>query len=353
MIKSPCAKCIFIYPLLIFLVGISICYSDNGFWRLDLPIQLRNRQHFKRIELGNSEVFLLGTSHVSTDSCDDVRALMHYLKPDVLFVELCPQRIPILFQDEEEASKSEESAQQPSTAEVENAGFFQTMKTLQENGMSRTGALSTILLTKVQGDYAGKLGVRVGQEFKEAYECALMLNMLNQKETNSNKNNGVCCRVVLGDRPVRLTLVRAWESLKVFGKMKLVLYLLWSSLKQPSEEELRKWMEDIMKDGDLLTASIKELSETFPSIGKVIIKERDAYMFAKLKQTASLGPRRILAVVGAGHCEGIYRLAKDDNINETSAQKVLKEIIETKHWKIEDNEEMRALTTDVIELQVT
>lgn len=114
-------------------------------------------------------------------------------------------------------------------------------------------------------------------------------------------------------------------------------------------------MEDIMKDGDLLTASIKELSEAFPSIGRVIINERDAYMFAKLKQTASLGSRRILAVVGAGHCEGICRLVSDENLSahQVNTQTLLQTVIETKEWKIDNNEEMRALTTDVIELQVS
>lgn len=165
------------------------------------------------------------------------------------------------------------------------------------------------------------------------------------------------CRVVLGDRPVRLTLVRAWESLRYLGKMKLVLYLIWSSFKQPSQEELQKWMDDIMKDGDLLTASIKELSEAFPSIGNVIINERDIFMFAKLRQAASLGSRTIVAVVGAGHCNGICRLAEDlykpqTDTSSLSTPEIIQRVVETKHFKVEGNDEMKALTTDVLELQV-
>ena len=320
---------------------------DNGFWRLNLPTTIRDRQHFKRLVIDDTEVYILGTSHVSADSCDDVRILMNHLKPDVLFIELCPQRIPILFQENDDLKIDEGKLD-------ENAGFFETMKNLQSNGMSRAGALSTILLTKVQGDYADKLGVKVGQEFKEAYECAVSQNQQAPAVPHTGVS-GAGCRVVLGDRPVRLTLVRAWESLSVFGKIKLVLYLIWSSLKQPSEEELKKWMEDIMKDGDLLTASIKELSEAFPSIGRVIINERDAYMFAKLKQTASLGSRRILAVVGAGHCEGICRLVTNEKLGNqpVDTQNLLQSIIETKEWKVSNSEEMKALTTDVIELQAS
>ena len=151
--------CALLFPFLVLVSG----SLDNGFWRLNLPPSIRDRQHFKRLVIDDTEVYLLGTSHVSTDSCDDLKILMNHLKPDVLFVELCPQRIPILFQEDQDPQIEEEKKAE------EDAGFFQTMKTLQANGMSRAGALSTILLTKVQGDYADTLGVKVGQEFKEAY----------------------------------------------------------------------------------------------------------------------------------------------------------------------------------------
>ena len=293
--------------------------------------------HFYRLDLG--------TSHVSTESCDDVRELMQYLKPDVLFVELCPQRIPILMPSDNEEEKT------GGDSSNDDIGFFESMKNLQENGMSRVGALSTILLTKVQGDYASTLGVNVGQEFKEAYECALSLNSESFSSNVGDSLSRARCRVVLGDRPVRLTLVRAWESLSIFGKIKLVIYLLWSSIKQPSAEELKKWMDEIMRNGDLLTASIKELSKAFPSIGRVIIDERDAYMYNKLCQTANLGSRRIVAVVGAGHCNGICSLAR--NLNQENTEDALRKLVETKQWKVDEDQEIKSLTRDVIELQVT
>ncbi len=42
------------------------------------------------------EVYLLGTAHVSKDSCEDVKLLMDHVQPDVLFVELCNNRLAVL-----------------------------------------------------------------------------------------------------------------------------------------------------------------------------------------------------------------------------------------------------------------
>ena len=94
---------------------------------------------------------------------------MNHLRPDCLFVELCPQRIPILYSDEDlgaEITPDNNDAGVVDNTNEEPISFKESMKNLQESGMSRAGALSTVLLTKVQGDYADKLGVKVGQEFK-------------------------------------------------------------------------------------------------------------------------------------------------------------------------------------------
>ena len=71
-------------------------------WRLSLPSELRNNKGapLHRIEMGGGVVlYLLGSSHISRTSCDDVRLLMQYARPGeyvVLFVymrTLCMHRI--------------------------------------------------------------------------------------------------------------------------------------------------------------------------------------------------------------------------------------------------------------------
>ena len=134
--------------------------------------------------------------------------------------------------------------------------------------------------------------------------------------------------MILGDRPVFLTLTRAWESLRIWGKAKLLVGLLISTLQKPSPEELKEWMEKILGDdsGDLLTESIAELAKHFPTLEKVIISERDAYMSCKLYQTCrellvsdpGTHRYRMVAIVGAGHVEGMCNWLTTPNGPSTS-----------------------------------
>ena len=57
--------------------------EEDG-WRRNLPPGLRNNKGapLHRIEIGGGVVlYLLGSSHVSNTSCDDVRLLMQHVRP--------------------------------------------------------------------------------------------------------------------------------------------------------------------------------------------------------------------------------------------------------------------------------
>ncbi|KAH0458679.1 hypothetical protein IEQ34_011493 [Dendrobium chrysotoxum] len=47
-------------------------------------------------EGGRCDVYLVGTAHVSQESCAEVQAVIRHLKPEVVFLELCSSRIAIL-----------------------------------------------------------------------------------------------------------------------------------------------------------------------------------------------------------------------------------------------------------------
>jgi len=58
--------------------------TSNDEWRSSLPHELRNNKGapLHRIEMGGGVVlYLLGSSHISRTSCDDVRLLMEYARP--------------------------------------------------------------------------------------------------------------------------------------------------------------------------------------------------------------------------------------------------------------------------------
>lgn len=234
-------------------------------------------------------------------------------------------------------------------------------KSLQERGNN--------MYAKIQADYAKKLNVTIGGEFREAFQAALsqqcqfwdsrqahpsgmhtsqfaryIARHRYRYPTAPHPRGNRPCTIILGDRPVRITLQRAWESLRLFGKLKLILALAWSSIRQPSEKELKEFIESILNDrsgkNDLITKAMEDLEKSFPTLKRTIIEERDEYMAVKLMQTADMlhyGPNKddkkvIVAVVGAGHCAGMLGALK--KLTQTEAQEIpiqeVLDLIETK-----------------------
>ena len=298
-------------------------------WKQRLPPPLNSRKTLHRILIPLSAstqatVFLLGTSHVSNDSSADVRLLLQDASPDVVFLELCDQRTPML--------------QRTPTLPSTNITFWQKVQQLQTTaGMSKGSAIGTVLLTQVQDDYANSLGVELGGEFKAAWEYCVTTKPI----------------VILGDRPLQITLVRAWESLDWIGKIKVLVGLVWSSMQKPNPEELRAWMQKILQDGetDVLTESMAELRKTFPSLERVILNERDAYLACKLYQTCRYLDRSrdqiIVAIVGAGHTAGMCEWLT--NGNGQSPEEILRERVQTKKWSGDD---LEPLVREVTQLPV-
>jgi len=55
---------------------------------------------------------------------------------------------------------------------------------------------------------------------------------------------------------------------------------------------------------------MSELGEAMPELKKVLIDERDIYLAEKIKMSAG---KKLVAVVGAGHVEGIKKRIREDN----------------------------------------
>ena len=144
---------------------------------------------------------------------------------------------------------------------------------------------------------AKELGVPPGAEFAAAAAAA-------------SEVGG--CEVVLGDRDVGTTLRRTWHALSAWERVRFVWAMIAGGFNVPNGDELRRMIEEL-KDADALTEAFKQLGEDFPSLLAPLIHERDAYMVAGLRQIAHRDPiggnhrpcRKIVAVVGAGHCAGM------------------------------------------------
>ncbi|KAL9191131.1 hypothetical protein ACHAXT_000837 [Thalassiosira profunda] len=97
---------------------------------------------------------------------------------------------------------------------------------------------------------------------------------------------------------------------------------------------------------------MEELGKAFPSLKQVILDERDAFMTAKLRQTAEAlqynhdgtGEKVIVALVGAGHCQGMMKKLSQRN----DAISILPNLLETKKRKV-GPEELSSLVTDIVQ----
>ena len=312
-------------------------------WKKKLPYPLNNRtKTLQRLIIPGPrnrsvEILLLGTAHVSKDSSRDVELLLETIKPDVIFLELCDQRVPMLVAPPQKKEKS-------CTPKKKDKKWWKPRKRPKENGKPKNiYSVAATMLTDMQQDYADSLGVELGGEFRTAY------NFWEKHRTDDSD-----IHMILGDRPLYLTLTRAWESLHLWGKLKLLVGLFVSTLQKPNAEELKEWMESILNDdtGDLLTKSIDELKTHFPTLEEVIIRERDAYMACKLYQTcrqllmvnSQQQVQRVCAIVGAGHVQGMCHWLTVGN--GKAPEEVLEDLIKIK--KAVPKEDALVLTHDVM-----
>ncbi|KAJ0966097.1 hypothetical protein J5N97_027235 [Dioscorea zingiberensis] len=217
---------------------------------------------------GTCDVYIVGTAHVSQESCREVQAVISYLKPQVVFLELCSSRVTIL---------TPQNLQVPTMNEMVDMWKKKKMNTF--------GILYSWFLAKV----ANKLEVFPGSEFRVAYEEA--------------RSYGA--KVILGDRPVHVTLRRSWGKMTLWHRTKFLFYILFQAIFLPSTEELNKMLKE-MDDVDMLTLVIQEMSKAFPTLMETLIHERDMYMASTLLKVAS-EHSSVVAVVGKGHLAGIKK----------------------------------------------
>ncbi|KAL6609708.1 hypothetical protein ACP70R_039677 [Stipagrostis hirtigluma subsp. patula] len=217
---------------------------------------------------GTCRVYVVGTAHVSQESCDQVKAVINYLKPQAVFLELCASRVSIL---------APQNLQVPTINEM--------IDMWKKKKMNTFGILYSWFLAKV----ASQLDVLPGAEFRVAFEEAMSYGG----------------KVILGDRPVQITLRRTWGSMSLWHRAKFLYYILFQSIFLPSPEELNKMLKD-MDDVDMLTLVIQEMSKEFPSLMETLLHERDLYMSHRLLKVAK-EHSSVVAVVGKGHVSGIKK----------------------------------------------
>ena len=230
---------------------------------------MNEKSDIYRIKKDDREFVLIGTAHISLVSKDLVRATIEAEAPDTVCVELDEGRL--------------KSIKEPDR--WKKTDLKQVIKNKQ---------LGTLIANLVLGSYQKRMGaqtgVKPGSELKEAVDCA----------------EGRGAELVLADRDIKITLRRTWACTPWYRKLSLLggLFASIFDKTEVSEEDLAK-----IKEQDALSAMMQDFGKSFPEVKQVLIDERDQFLASKIKNAPG---KKIVAVVGAGHMNGIAKIIEED-----------------------------------------
>ncbi|UCG06085.1 MAG: TraB/GumN family protein [Desulfobacterales bacterium] len=221
-----------------------------------------NTDMIHRLDLKGKEIVLLGTAHVSKESVHLVNRVIEEEKPDTVCVELCQSRYQSIRQKERWLDTD-------------------IVKVIKEKKSFLL--LSNLLLASFQKRIAKKFDTQPGQEMIQAIETAEKIG----------------AKIHLADRDIRTTLSRTWRAMGLWGKFKLLFQLMLSigEVEDLKEEDIEK-----MKQEDMLQILLAEVGKSLPVLKEILIDERDQYLAHKISTAPGA---KIVAVVGAGHIQGI------------------------------------------------
>jgi pheromone shutdown protein TraB len=235
-------------------------------------------------------ILLVGTGHVLEKSVKEVEEVIVREKPDVVAVELCEARYRALKGELRDLSPTE----------LLSAGNPFLL-------------LTHWLLAYVQRRIGKEFGIEPGADMMAAIRKAEELG----------------CKVALIDRPIQITMQRFWKKMRFVEKLKMIFSIIFSIAQlgrngngEEGEESEKKELTlggtggardgaephvielDRITDDDVVTQLVNELRAFSPGAATALLDERDAYIASNL---LSLGKRKIVAVVGAGHVAGIKK----------------------------------------------
>lgn len=210
------------------------------------------------VDLGDREVTIIGTAHVSDESIKEVRRSIDSIQPDFVGVELDDNRLESLRNRE---------------------GW----KNIDIKEAVREGKGSVLAMNLLMSIYQRKIGlgkgVEPGSELLEAVEIA--------------EEKGIDYGVI--DQDISVTLERLKQELGFFDKLMLLASIAFEKTDIEVEE---------LKESDMLSEIVSELEEEFPELKKVLLDERNSHMAEKIVEREF---EHGLVFVGAAHVEGLAK----------------------------------------------
>jgi len=199
---------------------------------------------------------IIGTSHISIESINEVKDTIKALKPEIIALELDKPRLSSLLNNKK------------GHISIKKIGFKPYI-------INQLGAWIEKKLGRI-------VGVSPGQEMKEAIKLA--------------KKNKI--KIALIDQDIRKTLNNITTKLPLNEKLRFIGDLIRSFfIKSGIKIDLRK-----VPPKSLIKNVLKEFKERYPSLYKILIDDRNKIMAKNLYTLLNTNKNEtIIAIIGAGH----------------------------------------------------
>jgi len=231
--------------------------------------------------VNEGEVVLVGTSHVSEKSVEEVERVIDEEDPDVVAVELDEKRYKSIKGDGPDDLNPRDLIQGNKPFEL----------------------LIYWLLSYLQTKMGDRFGIEPGAEMMAAVDAA------EDREIP----------LALVDRDINVTVARLWGKMSLWEKLKFIGALVAGVAGLGRTDEMTEEEMDEIVEGDMVETLIDEFRAFSPRGAEALIDERDAYIAANLVELRASG-QKVVAVIGAGHRAGIERyLEAPETIPDTDA----------------------------------
>ena len=235
----------------------------------------KQTEQLRTVRVNNCNITLLGTAHVSKASADKVQELIATGKYDAVAVELCPSRHRVIVNPDAMAQMD----------------LFQVIKNGQASMVTASLALGAF-----QQRMAEQFNIEPGAEMRVAIKDAQAAKL----------------PVLLIDREIGTTLKRIYRNVPWWKRFTLFAGLIESVI---SKEKFSAAEIEKLKEGDVLESSFAQFAENEKDLFRPLISERDEYMSARLiKECSENNYQHILAVIGAGHLNGMVQQLETQSI---------------------------------------
>jgi len=232
----------------------------------------------------DAELFLVGTSHVSQLSIEEVKYVIQKVKPTYVMVELDEKRYNDMMQ--------------PLRKNDDVDAFVKKIVGILTHGNISSVRKLMMIHHLVSHCLFTSIGLQSGQEMKLAVE--------EGKKVGAN--------IVFGDQDINITMEHLLEEMSIYDALHFYLPKIYFCIEQmlsnfyvPDKKLVQKF--HLLVDRRKLRQSNEATGMVAPTYLKVILKERDEVMTKVLWNLSG----KVVGVVGLNHLDGIEQLWHEAN----------------------------------------